>query len=139
MALATEVFLGDPSRFARGNQVASYIGMIPCEHSSGKRQRLGKMTKEGNSLLRYLWTEATLHAVGKEPELKRLYRRKLIQKGMGNARIAVARKLGLRLWARSDRLRRVLPPRQIAAERGSPCGDARFQQWSCIAVTGFTE
>ena len=62
-ALATEVFLGDPSRFAYGNQVASSIGMIPCEHSSGKRQRLGKLTKEGNSLLRYLWTEATIHAV----------------------------------------------------------------------------
>jgi hypothetical protein len=42
--------------------VASYIGMIPCEHTSGKRQRLGKLTKEGNSLLRYLWTEATIHA-----------------------------------------------------------------------------
>jgi len=97
-ALATEVFLGDASRFAGGNQVASYIGMIPCEHTSGKRQRLGKMTKEGNSLLRYLWTEATLHAVRKDPELKRFYRRKLIQKGMGKARIAVARKLGIRLW-----------------------------------------
>jgi len=97
-ALATEVFLGDPSRFTTGNQVASYIGMIPCEHSSGKRQRLGKMTKEGNSLLRYLWTEATMHAVGKDPELKRFYRRKLIQKGMGKARIAAARKLGIRLW-----------------------------------------
>ena len=56
------------------------------------------MTKEGNSLLRYLWTEATLHAVRKDPELKRFYRRKLIQKGMGKARIAVARKLGIRLW-----------------------------------------
>jgi transposase len=97
-ALATEVFLGDPSRFATGNQVASYIGMIPCEHSSGKRQRLGKLSKEGNSLLRYLWTEATMHAVGKDPELKRFYRRKLIQKGMGKARIAAARKLGIRLW-----------------------------------------
>jgi hypothetical protein len=72
--------------------------MIPCEHSSGKRQRLGKLTKEGNSLLRYLWTEATMHAVGKDPELKRFYRRKLIQKGMGKARIAAARKLGIRLW-----------------------------------------
>jgi transposase len=51
-ALATEVFLGDPSRFANGKNLASYIGMIPCEHSSGKRQRLGKLTKEGNSLLR---------------------------------------------------------------------------------------
>ena len=97
-ALATEVFLGDPKRFQTGNQVASYIGMIPCEHSSGKRQRLGKLSKEGNSLLRYLWTEATMHAVGKDPELKRFYRRKLIQKGMGKARIAAARKLGIRLW-----------------------------------------
>jgi len=43
--------------------------MIPCEHSSGQRQRLGKMTKQGNSLLRYL-TEAAMHAVQqKDPEL----------------------------------------------------------------------
>jgi transposase len=75
-ALATEIFLGDPSRFATANQVASFIGMIPCEHGSGKRQRLGKMTKQGNSLLRYLWTETTLHAVQEDPELKRFYRRK---------------------------------------------------------------
>jgi transposase len=39
-ALATEVFLGDPHRFADGKAVASYIGMIPSEHSSGGRQRL---------------------------------------------------------------------------------------------------
>jgi transposase len=97
-ALATEVFLGDPHRFATANQVASYIGMIPCEHSSGKRRRLGKLTKEGNSLLRYLWTEATLHAAVKDSELKRFYRRKLVQKGMGKARVATARKLGIRLW-----------------------------------------
>jgi transposase len=94
-ALATEVFLGDPNRFANGKNVASYIGMIPCEHTSGKRQRLGKLTKEGNSLLRYLWTEATIHAVRKDPELKRFYRRKLIQKGTGKARIAAAHKLGI--------------------------------------------
>ena len=97
-ALATEVFLGDASRFPRGKKVASYIGMIPCERSSGKRQRLGKLTKEGNKLLRFLWTEATMRAVEKDEELKRFYRRKLVQKGMGKARIAVARKLGIRLW-----------------------------------------
>ncbi len=97
-ALATDVFLGDPSRFATANQVASYIGMIPCEHTSGKRQRLGKMSKQGNSLLRYLWTEAAMSTVRKDPELQRFYRRKLIQKGMGKARIAAARKLGIRLW-----------------------------------------
>ena len=53
-ALATEVFLGDPLRFSDGKALASYIGMIPSEHSSGGRQRLGAMSKQGNALLRYL-------------------------------------------------------------------------------------
>jgi len=56
------------------------------------------MSKQGNALLRYLWTEAVMHALKKDRELKRFYRRKLIQKGMGKARIAAARKLGIRLW-----------------------------------------
>ena len=97
-ALATEVFLGDPLRFTDGKAVASYIGMIPREHSSGGRQRLGAMSKQGNALLRYLWCEAAMHAVGRDPELKRFYRRKLMQKGMGKARVSAARKLGIRLW-----------------------------------------
>jgi len=97
-AFATEVFLGDPKRFTDGKAVASYIGMIPTEHSSGRRQRLGAMSKQGNALLRYLWCEAAMHAVRQDPELKRFYRRKLIQKGMGKARVAAARKLGIRLW-----------------------------------------
>ena len=97
-ALATEVFLGDPKRFAASTTVASYIGMIPSEHSSGRRQRLGAMRKQGNALVRYLWCEAAMHAVRQDPELKRFYRRKLIQKGMGKARVPAARKLGIRLW-----------------------------------------
>jgi transposase len=97
-ALATEVFLGDPLRFIDGKALASYIGMIPSEHSSGGRQRLGAMSKQGNTLLRYLWCEAAMHAVERDPELKRFYRRKLVQKGLGKARVAAARKLGIRLW-----------------------------------------
>src|SRR6201984_652637 len=97
-ALATEVFLGDPLRFADGKALASYIGMIPSEHSSGRWQRLGAMSKQGNTLLRYLWCEAAMHAVEQDPELKRFYRRKLVQKGLGKARVAAARKLGIRLW-----------------------------------------
>ena len=97
-ALATEVFLGDPMRFSDGKALASYIGMIPSEHWSGGRQRLGAMSKQGNALLRYLWCEAAMHAVERDPELKRFYRRKLVQKGLGKARVAAARKLGIRLW-----------------------------------------
>jgi Transposase IS116/IS110/IS902 family len=61
-ALATEVFLGDPSRFAGGKELASYVGMIPGEHSSGKRQRLSGLSTQGNPLLRFLWSEAGIHA-----------------------------------------------------------------------------
>ena len=74
-ALATEVFLGEPSRFANSKELASYVGIIPGEYSSGGRQR----------------REAGIHAVRRDPELKRFYRRKLIQKGLGKARVAVAR------------------------------------------------
>ena len=95
-ALATEVFLGDPGRFADGKALASYVGMIPSEYSSGSRRRLGALSKQGNPLLRFLWGEAAMHAVR-----QRFYRRKLAQKSLGKARIAAARKLGIRLWIMS--------------------------------------
>jgi hypothetical protein len=94
MALATEVFLGDPARFANSKALASYVGMIPREYSSGGRQRLGGLSKQGNPLLRFLWGEAGAHAVRRDAELQRFYRRKLLQKGLGKASVAVARKLG---------------------------------------------
>jgi transposase len=97
-ALATEVFLGDPARFTDGKAVASYIGLIPSEYSSGDRQRRGRLTKQGNPMLRFLWCEAAIHAARRDPALARFYRRKLLQKGLGQARVAVARKLGIRLW-----------------------------------------
>lgn len=97
-ALGTDVFVGDPARFPDGKALASYVGMIPSEHSSGGRQRLGRLSKQGNPVLRFLWCEAAMHAVRQDPCLKHFYRRKLVQKGWGKARIAAARKLGIRLW-----------------------------------------
>src|SRR5215813_10623207 len=68
-ALATEVFLGDPQRFADGKALASYVGSIPREYSSGGHQRLGGVTKQGSPLLRFLWGEAGAHAARHDPEL----------------------------------------------------------------------
>jgi transposase len=96
-ALATEVFRGDPARCADRQARASYAGMIPREYSSGGRQRLGGLSKQGHPLWRFLWGEAGAHAARKDPELQRLDHRKLVQKGLGKARVAVARKLGIRL------------------------------------------
>jgi len=41
---------------------------FPSEHPSGGRQRLGAMSKQGNTLLHYLWREAPMHAVERDPE-----------------------------------------------------------------------
>ena len=73
--------------------------IIGCDlHARQQTLRLGKITKQGSPLLRFLWNEAGSHAVRQDPELKHFYRRKLVQKGLGKARVAVARKLGVRLW-----------------------------------------
>jgi transposase len=70
-ALATDVFLGDPTRFADAKAVASYVGIIPSEYASGDRQRLGRLSKQGNPMVRFLWCEAAIHAVRRDAALGR--------------------------------------------------------------------
>src|SRR5262249_40965081 len=74
-ALATEVFIGDPTRFLDGKALASYVGMIPREYSSGRRQRLGALSKQGNPFVRFLWCEAAAHAARRDPDLQRVHPR----------------------------------------------------------------
>jgi transposase len=61
-ALALVLILGVPDRFRCGKQVGSYLGLIPCEESSGGRQRLVHISKQTNTLLRFLLIESA-HAV----------------------------------------------------------------------------
>jgi transposase len=57
-ALAYVLIIGTPERFPRGKQIGTYVGMIPCEDSSAAKQRLGHISKQGSSLLRFLLVEA---------------------------------------------------------------------------------
>src|SRR5712671_2555544 len=57
-ALAFVLIIGRTDRFRCGKQIACYLGLIPVEESSGERRRLGHITKQGNSLLRFLLVEA---------------------------------------------------------------------------------
>ena len=97
-ALAFVLTIGDPARFATGKQVGSYLGLIPAEDSSGGRQRLGHISKQGNALLRGLLVEAAHSAVRGDAELGRCYRRLAMKKNRSIAGVAVARKLAVRLW-----------------------------------------
>jgi transposase len=97
-SLAFVLTLGDVRRFQRGKQVASYLGLIPSEHSSGGRQKLGSISKQGNRLLRSLLVEAAQTAVRYDPGMKKEYLHRCHQKAKGVAKVAAARKLAVRLY-----------------------------------------
>ncbi len=97
-ALAMVLTLGPAERFASGKQVGSYFGLIPSEESSGGKQRLGKISKQGSSFLRFLLVEAGQTAARLDPQLKRFYRRLAARKNRSVAKVAVARKLATRLY-----------------------------------------
>ena len=97
-ALAFVLTVGPVQRFPRGKQVASYFGLIPTEHSSGGKQRLGHISKQGNAFLRGLLVEAAQSAVRHEPGLRRDYRRLAQKKCRALAKVAIARKLAVRLY-----------------------------------------
>jgi len=97
-ALAFALTLGPPERFRRGKQVASYFGLIPSEHSSGGRQRLGHISKQGSSFVRGLLVEAAQSAVRHEPQMRREYQRLAHKKCRALAKVAMARKLAVRLY-----------------------------------------
>jgi transposase len=97
-ALAFVLTIGDVSRFRRGKQVASYLGLIPREASSGGRQKLGAITKQGNRLVRMLLVEAAQVAVRCDPGMRKQYLHRCHQKPKGVAKVAAARKLAVRLY-----------------------------------------
>jgi transposase len=97
-ALAFVLTIGDVSRFPRGKQVASYLGLIPREESSGGRQKLGAITKQGNRMLRSLLVEAAQNTVRYDPQFRREYLHRCHQKPKAVAKVAAARKLAVRLY-----------------------------------------
>jgi transposase len=97
-ALAYVLTMGDITRFPRGKQVASYLGLIPREHSSGGRQHLGAISKQGNRMLRMLLVEAAQTAVRLDPEFRKEYLHRCHQKPKAVAKVAAARKLAVRLY-----------------------------------------
>ncbi len=97
-ALAFILTIGDVSRFQHSNQVASYLGLIPREHSSGGKQRLGAISKQGNRFLRQLLVEAAQSAVRLDEGFRREYQARCHRKPKGVAKVAAARKLAVRLY-----------------------------------------
>jgi transposase len=97
-ALAFVLIIGNAERFQGGKQVASYLGLVPLEKSSGNRRRLGHITKQGSSLLRFLLVESAQVTVRSLPEWRGRYFRLLMRRGRKTAKVAMARRLAIRLY-----------------------------------------
>ena len=97
-SMAFVLTMGDVARFQRGKQVASYLGLIPREYSSGGHQRFGSISKQGNRFLRMLLVEAAQVAVRCDPQMRNEYLHRCHRKAKGVAKVAAARKLAIRLY-----------------------------------------
>jgi transposase len=97
-ALAFALVIGTAERFRCGKQIASYLGLVPSEDSSGERRRLGHISKQGNSLLRFLLVEAAQVTVRSNPEWRRQFFHLAMRRGRKIAKVAMARRLAVRLY-----------------------------------------
>jgi len=97
-SLAFVLTIGDVSRFRHSGQVASYVGLIPREHSSGGKQRLGGISRQGNRFLRQLLVEAAQTATRLDEGFRKQYAARCHHKPKGVAKVAAARRLAVRLY-----------------------------------------
>lgn len=103
--IATRVVaeVADPKVFKSGRAFSAWIGLVPKQHSSGGRERLGSITKTGNPELRRLLVAGAMSMIirakqlgfTRHPWLSRLLERK----PMMVAAIAMANKMGRMIWA----------------------------------------
>ena len=97
-ALAFVLILGEVERFGCGKQIASYLGLVPEEDSSGERRRLGHISKQGNSLLRFLLVEAAQVTMRSDVRWRNRFFHLAKRRGRKIAKVAMARRLGIRLY-----------------------------------------
>ena len=88
--------IADFERFAKAEQLMSYVGLVPCENTTGEQRRLGAITKTGSGHARLLLVEAAWH-YRKRPAISRALHQR--QDGQPAEAIAVA-------WSAQQRLHR---------------------------------
>ena len=136
VGLAFVLTVGPVERFRHSAQLVSYLGLNPSEHSSGGHQRLGAISKQGNTMTRWLLVEAAQVAAQYDPELRRTYQRLKLRRGAQVAKVALARRLAVRLYwllrkARveattglQEEAREEAPPVRTPGSSAKPMGDA---------------
>jgi len=109
--------IDDPHRFRCGKELGAYFGLVPRQFESGQMSRQGRITKQGNKLVRKLLVEASWVALRFNPWAREIYER---VRGGSRSRgkiaiVAVARHLLLVAWAMLRDKTLWQPPRVVRA------------------------
>jgi Transposase IS116/IS110/IS902 family len=130
-ALVAEI--GDWKAFGSGRSLAAWIGLVPKQHTTGGKDRLGSITKQGNRYLRWLLVVGAMaviryarkHGTAKRPWLGRLMERRPTKV----AAVALANKIARMAWAimvRDERQSAPLRRRMSYVANAIPIGGARI-------------
>ena len=119
LATALVASVPDPKAFRSGRNFSAWIGLVPKQHSSGGKDRLGSISKQGDRYLRGLFTAgalaviryAKLHGTEHRPWLTAL----LARRPTKVAAIALANKLARMAWAVMAKGERYKEPAALAA------------------------
>ena len=99
VAMNFVAYMGDPHRFSDGGQVGAFLGLVPWVSQSGDRTHRGRITKIGCAPLRHMLVLAAQAASRVAGPLRDFYLRLRRNKNLYVARTALARKMGVMLWA----------------------------------------
>jgi transposase len=94
--------IDDASRFQNASQVSSFLGLCPREESTGGRQKLGSITKQGNSYARCMLVQAAwcvIRSHDTKDALVRWAHKTSQRRGRMRAAVAVARRLSRIMWS----------------------------------------
>jgi transposase len=91
--------VGRVERFPRAHSLANYWGLTPgCRNSGENNQRLGRITKAGSSMARWLLAQVTIKVLRKDARLREWFKRIKRRRGASIARVGVMRKLATIIW-----------------------------------------
>jgi transposase len=98
MALAIASRIGDIGRFASARSLANFFGLTPGSRSSGEKECLGSITKQGSRLVRFLLGQLVVHVLRRDARMRTWYQRIKKRRGAKIARVAVMRRLCVIMW-----------------------------------------